>query len=257
MEGTEDAAVDGVHAPCYARSRRPIQAPARGAHPLSRSARLLDLLQALRRRRRPVPAAELARELGVSLRTIYRDVATLVAQGAPIEGEAGLGYVLRPGFTLPPLMFTEAELDALILGLRLAARRGDAALERAAEDALAKIVAVLPEELAEAAEGSGLLAGPGAGTPHLAVLRGAMQAERKLRLRYTDKRGEGSDRVVWSVAIGFFEAAEVMVAWCELRRDFRHFRLDRIAEAAPLAERLPRRRRVLLADWRAAEGIDG
>jgi predicted DNA-binding transcriptional regulator YafY len=96
---------------------------------LSRSARLLDLIQALRRRRRPATAAALAAELGVSLRTIYRDVATLVAQGAPIEGEAGLGYVLKPGFFLPPLMFTEDEMDAIILGLRLAAERGDVALD--------------------------------------------------------------------------------------------------------------------------------
>ena len=85
---------------------------------LSRSARLLDLIQALRRRRRPVSAAQLAEELGVSLRTIYRDVETLVAQGAPIQGEAGLGYVLRPGFFLPPLSFGADEVDAIVLGLR-------------------------------------------------------------------------------------------------------------------------------------------
>jgi len=127
---------------------------------MSRSARLLELIQALRRRRRPVAAAMLAGELGVSLSTVYRDVATLVARGAPIEGEAGLGYVLKPGFFLPPLMFGEDEADALILGLRLVAERGDPELARAADDALAKIAAVLPPEMEEAAETSGLLAGP-------------------------------------------------------------------------------------------------
>ncbi|MEJ1937513.1 HTH domain-containing protein, partial [Nostoc sp. NIES-2111] len=105
---------------------------------MTRSARLLDLMQALRRRRRPVSAARLAEELGVSLRTVYRDIGTLVAQGAPIEGEAGLGYILRPGFFLPPLMFDAEETDALMLGLRLAAGRGDPALAEAAENALAK-----------------------------------------------------------------------------------------------------------------------
>ena len=121
---------------------------------MSRSARLLDLIQALRRRQYPAPAARLADELGVSLSPGYRDVATLNAQGAAIEGEAGLGYVLRPGFVLPPLMSGEDEVDALTLGLRLVAERGDPALGRAALDALAKVVAVLPEERRQMADGA-------------------------------------------------------------------------------------------------------
>lgn len=225
---------------------------------MSRSARLLDLMQALRRRRRPVPAADLADELGVALRTIYRDIVTLTAQGAPIEGEAGLGYVLKPGFFLPPLMFGEDEIDALILGLRLVSQRGDAELGRAAEDALAKIAAVLPPEMDDATATSGLLAGPGGtgGTPQLAVIRHAIRAEEKLRLRYTDKKGAASERTIWPIALGFFEAAEVLAAWCEMRRDFRHFRLDRIKSAEPSGLRYPKRRRILLADWRAQEDID-
>lgn len=132
---------------------------------MSRSARLLDLIQALRRRRRPIQAARLAEELGVSERTIYRDVATLIGQGAPIEGEAGLGYVLRPGFTLPPLMFGDEEIEALVLGLRWVADRGDETLGAAAENALAKIAAVLPENLREAFGDAGLMAGPGEPIP--------------------------------------------------------------------------------------------
>src|SRR5436190_1720743 len=116
---------------------------------MSRAARLLDLIQALRRRRRPVTAAVLAAELGVSERTVYRDIATLVGQGAPVEGEAGIGYVLKPGFTLPPLMFAEEEIEALVLGLSWVAERGDAALGKAGHDARAKIAAVLPEALRE------------------------------------------------------------------------------------------------------------
>ena len=195
----------------------------------------------------------------MSLRTVYRDVATLVAQGAPIEGEAGLGYVLKPGFFLPPLAFGADEVDALILGLRLVARRGDASLGRAADDALAKIAAVLPPEMEDAAATSGLLAGPGeqAAAPHLAAVRHAIRAEEKLRLRYTDKKGAATQRTVWPVALGFFETAEVLAAWCETRRDFRHFRLDRIAAAEPSGQRYPKRRRILLAEWRSLEGIDG
>ncbi len=203
-------------------------------------------------------AAQLAEELEISLRTAYRDIATLIAQGAPIEGEAGLGYVLNAGFFLPPLMFGEDEVDALILGLRLVAERGDPALERAAGDALAKITAVLPQELEDIAATSGLLAGPitGASSQHLTLIRQAMRAEERLRLRYTDKKGAATERTVWPVALGFFEAAEVLAAWCETRQDFRHFRLDRIAAAEGTGQRSPKRRRILLAEWRLQEGID-
>lgn len=202
-------------------------------------------------------AAQLADELEVSLRTVYRDIATLIDQGAPITGEAGLGYVLNSGFFLPPLMFGEDEVDALILGLRLVAERGDPALERAAGDALAKIIAVLPNEMENVAATSGMLAGPGT-TPatHMAIIRQAIRTEQSLRLLYTDKKGVSTERVVWPVALGFFQAAEVLAAWCETRRDFRHFRLDRIAAAENFGKRYPKRRRLLLAEWRLQEGID-
>lgn len=224
---------------------------------MSRSARLLELLQALRRCRQPVAATVLARELGVSLRTIYRDVATLVAQGAPIEGEAGLGYVLKSGFFLPPLMFDEDELDAIVLGLRFVARRGDEALGVAAEDALAKIAAMLPPAKEDAARANGLLAGPDAkgDRPHLGLVRQAIRAEKKLRLCYIDKKGQSTERVVWPVALGFFDAVEVAAAWCEARSAFRHFRLDRIVSADPLGIPYPKRRRILLAEWRLQEDL--
>src|SRR5579863_3556013 len=116
---------------------------------MSRAERLLSLLQALRRRRRPVAAAALAEELGVSQRTLYRDIAALRAQGADVAGEAGVGYQLRPGFTLPPLMFTAEELDALSLGALWVARNGDSALASAANNAMSKISAVAPEGTSE------------------------------------------------------------------------------------------------------------
>jgi predicted DNA-binding transcriptional regulator YafY len=153
---------------------------------VSRAQRLLDLIQILRRHRRPVAGAALAREMGVSLRTLYRDIAALQAQGADIAGEAGLGYVLRPGFMLPPLMFNIEEIEALALGSRWVAARADSPLAGAARNALAKIAAVLPPDLSDLMDSSALLVGPGepiaAGDAELPAIRQAIRAERKLSL---------------------------------------------------------------------------
>lgn len=224
---------------------------------MSRAARLLALMQALRRRRTAATAAGLAAELGVSARTLYRDIATLRDGGAPIVGAAGLGYVLEPGFFLPPLALTRDEVDAVMLGLRLVARRGGPELAAAAEDALSKVLAVLPTEAATAARAAPLLAGPARVPPHIAALRSALAQERRIRIGYRDGQGRASGRVVWPIALGFFDAAEVLVAWCESRSGFRHFRLDRIAELEQTGEPMPRRRRLLLAEWRNAETIGG
>jgi biotin operon repressor len=128
---------------------------------VARSERLLELIQLLRRHRWPVSGQALAQELGVSLRTVYRDIQTLIRQGATIDGEAGIGFVLRPGFVLPPLMFSDEELEALVLGSRLVAQRSDAPLARAAMNVMAKIAAVLPDDLREGIADTGLLPGPG------------------------------------------------------------------------------------------------
>jgi len=225
---------------------------------VSRSTRLFDLLQALRRRRRPVTAAALAAELEVSERTIYRDIATLVGQGAAIDGEAGLGYVLRPGFMLPPLMFGDDEIEALVLGLRLVAQRADAPLATAAADVLAKVTAVLPPPLRDKAENAGLVAGATRApqvTTDVAMLRRTIRAECKLRISYADAEGKGTERTIWPIAIAFFDKAQVVAAWCETRQDFRHFRTDRILNAHPTEERYPRRRTVLVTEWRKRESI--
>src|SRR3954468_18910254 len=153
---------------------------------MSRAQRLLDLIQALRRHRRPVSGATLADEAGVSLRTLYRDIETLKAQGAHIDGEAGVGYLLRPGFMLPPLMFSEEEIEALVLGSRWVSERADGLLGKAARNVLAKIGAVLPDDLRDSIDASGLLIGPGApiaaGDGELAAIREAIRAERRLRI---------------------------------------------------------------------------
>ncbi len=226
---------------------------------MSRSRRLLDLVQALRRHRRPVTGARLAEELGVSLRTIYRDVQSLIEEGANIEGEAGVGYVLRPGFLLPPLMFSDDEIEALVLGSRWVAQRADRPLAAAAENALAKIKAVLPGDLRETADASGLLAGPGDPIApdgvDLAPLRTAIRREHKIRIAYRDSAGGDTERVVWPIAIGFFDRVRVLAAWCELRAGYRHFRTDRISALTETGARYPKRRRALIREWRAAEGI--
>ena len=220
---------------------------------MSRAARLLRLREALRSHRRPVPAAALAAELGVSPRTLCRDIDALRADGVPITGEAGLGYVLRPGSFLPPLALTQEEADAALLGLHLVERRGDPALSLAAFQAIAKLVAVLPIGRRAAAEEGGLLAATAQEAPQLAAIHRAIREERRLRLDYADWQGRPTKRTVWPVVVGFFETAEVLAAWCELRGDFRHFRLDRIAAAVASPQRMPRRRRDLLAEWRARE----
>lgn len=222
---------------------------------MSRATRLFDLLQALRRRRAPVSGAALARETGVSLRTLYRDIAALQALGAEIEGEAGVGYVLKPGFMLPPLMLSEEEIEALALGAKWVARRTDNALAASARNAMAKIGAVLPVDLRQRLAESALLVGPSWLPPRgidLAVLRQAVRQERKLRIAYRDEGGRPSQRTIWPIALSFFESARVITAWCELREDFRHFRADRIEAAELSTGRYPRRRHSLVKDWEAS-----
>ena len=199
---------------------------------MSRAERLLDLIQALRRHRYPVSGSSLAEATGVSLRTLYRDIELLKAQGAHIDGEAGVGYVLRPGFMLPPLMFSEDEIEALVLGSRWVHQRADRALADAAANVLAKIGAVLPDDLRDTLDDSGLLIGPGdpvaAGDAQLPKIRQAIRRERKIGLAYRDKDGAETRRTIWPFGVGFFEKSRVVMAWCELRQDFRSFRTDRV-----------------------------
>jgi predicted DNA-binding transcriptional regulator YafY len=220
---------------------------------MARSERLLTLLQTLRRYRRPVSGALLAAETGVSLRTLYRDIASLQSQGAMIEGETGVGYVLKPGFMLPPMMFSQDEIEALVLGSRWVARAAEPRLAAAGADAMAKIAAVLPADMREEVDSATLLVGPrrkGEDKADLSLIRKAIRAERILEINYSDEQGAVSIRRVWPFALGYFEHVRVMVAWCELRNDFRHFRTDRIAEMAEQEVRYPRRRAVLLKQWR-------
>lgn len=221
---------------------------------MDRTERLFAVMDALRRHRRPVTAAALAEEHGVSVRTMYRDVRALIGLGAPIEGEAGLGYVLRPGFFLPPLMFAPEELEALVLGARWVRAQPDEELAAAARAALAKIAAAAPEDLRDRIADLGLwpvaLGGGQEPLPVLGPLRWAMREERAVRLAYEDAEGCPSERMVWPVQVGFYEGRQIVAAWCCLRGDFRDFRTDRIRALEVTGDRYGRRRALLYREWR-------
>ncbi len=224
---------------------------------MTRSERLLTLIDALRRHRRPVTGQALAEETGVSIRTLYRDIAALQGQGANIEGEPGLGYVLKPGFMLPPLMFSEDEIEAIALGVAWVTRRADARLGQAAANAAAKIGAVLPDDLRREMETSALMIGPGeplhGGNIDLTAVRDAIRRERKLLIDYRDRDGAPTRRTVWPFLLAFFDRMRMIVAWCELRQGYRHFRADRIVSMQVLEQRAGRRRLAMTKEWREEE----
>jgi predicted DNA-binding transcriptional regulator YafY len=221
---------------------------------MRRADRLFEIIQILRRTRRPLTAAAIGAELETSKRTVYRDIAALIGQLVPIRGEAGMGYVLEGGFDLPPLMLTPDEIEAAVLGAQLVAAQSDAALARAADDLVAKIAAVVPERLRP------FVLEPATGAPprrdkppdrlDMARLRTWIHTGRKIGLRYRDEQDRETERIVWPVIVGYLDAVRHVIAWCELRQDFRNFRTDRVIEAAFLDEHYPERPSVLKAKWR-------
>lgn len=227
---------------------------------MSRTGRLFLLMDAMRGYRRPVTAARLAEQLGVSERTIYRDIQTLCGLGAPLEGEAGVGYMLRAGFFLPPLMFGADELEALVLGARWVRRQGDEALAQAATNALAKIAAATPKDLRDDMAETSLWVPLGASAADASdafvrPVREAIRYQHRLRISYCDEQGAASERHVWPFALAFLEGKRLLAAWCELRMAFRHFRIDRIAAAESTGERYPARRHDLLKTWRKEQNL--
>lgn len=220
---------------------------------MDKTERLFAVMDALRRHRRPVTAAELAKEQRVSVRTLYRDIQTLIGLGAPIEGEAGVGYMLRSGFFLPPLMFSPDELEALVLGARWVQAQADAGLAGAARNALGKIATASPEDLRDRIADAGLwpvsLHGPPGAVPVLGAVRDAMRAERPLLIAYADEGGRRTEREIWPVQLAFYEGRQVVASWCCLRQAFRNFRSDRITSASMSEGRYGRRRAVLLKEW--------
>jgi len=204
---------------------------------MRRADRLFRLVQLLRGRRLST-AAWLAGKLEVSPRTVYRDVADLQAQGVPIDGEAGVGYRLVAGFDLPPLMFTTLEAQALMASVRLAQSRLDRSLALAAEDALGKIIAVLPPAARAAAESLPLYAAPWAtdlaSVERLGQLRDAASTRRRIRFDYEDAQGAATSRTARPLGCYHWESVWTLAAWCEQRADFRSFRVDRMHTLAVL-----------------------
>jgi len=204
---------------------------------MRRADRLFQIIQILRRSDLTT-AAQLASELEVSVRTVYRDIQDLVTSGVPIEGEAGLGYILAQGHDLPPLMFTHDEVEALVLGARMVTCWGDDKLARAAEDILAKIDAVVPDELKQTLGSTFLYSLNFSDTKsekdYMETLRQAIRRKVKIRLRHREGQDDTTTRAIRPLCLAFFAPRWMLTAWCEKRSDFRNFRLDRIEQLETL-----------------------
>ena len=222
---------------------------------MPRSDRLFDIIQALRSRKKPMTAAALAEELEVTPRTVYRDIATLQARRVPIEGAAGVGYVLRKGFDLPPLMFTIDEVEAIAVGARMLKRVKDPALQHAADSVLAKVSVVVPEGLRPHIADAHVYVSPGmaadAEGADLAEIRAAIRDSRKLFIGYADGQGRRTNRIVWPIAMADYVDATLVGAWCELRSDYRNFRIERIQSSKVLRERFDQQGGKLFREWSA------
>jgi predicted DNA-binding transcriptional regulator YafY len=227
---------------------------------MRRADRLLRVIQLLRRHRRPVTGQVMAEELEISLRTLYRDIADLITDGVPIRGEAGVGYILGEGYDLPPLMFKADELEAVMLGLRWVAKRGDPDLARAALDTAAKIGTVLPANLRPFLYDSTLLASPYTKTLEdridVSALRKAIREQHKVIIHYRDEGGIETTRTTWPIGISYFDAQRIIIAWCELRQGFRSFRTDRVVTSEILKEKYKERRKALLSKWQEEMRIE-
>ncbi len=221
---------------------------------MRRADRLFEIIQVLRRATGPMTGDAIAAELETSRRTIYRDITALIGQRVPIRGEAGVGYVLERGFDLPPLMLTLDEMEAVVLGSQWVIAHADPLLARAALDVLAKVAAIVPESL------RGAIDDPAVGTPpnrrtqqaqwvDIGKLRSWSRQGRKLFIHYIDQAGVASDRTVWPFMIGYVEGMQTLMAYCELRDDFRVFRTDRLAAVDFLDQRYPAHRCALRSRW--------
>ncbi|MDR6663144.1 MULTISPECIES: helix-turn-helix transcriptional regulator [Tardiphaga] len=221
---------------------------------MRRADRLFQIIQVLRRTRKPLTADAIAAELETSKRTIYRDIATLMAQRVPIRGEAGMGYILERGFDMPPLMLTPDEIEAAVLGAQWVMGHADPALAKAAQNLIAKIADTVPERLRPFVLEPASRARPHfrgtADSMDMVQMRAHIHAGKKVRLLYRDEAGRDSERIVWPIAVGYLEAVRLLAAWCELRQDFRSFRTDRAIEAHFLDEKYPERREALRSKWR-------
>jgi predicted DNA-binding transcriptional regulator YafY len=221
---------------------------------MGRSSRLFEIIQFLRHAHGPVSARVIADALEVSKRTVYRDIVTLQAMRVPIEGEAGVGYVMQAGFDLPPLMFTVDEVEAIVVGLSLLGRTGDNDLLAAASRVSRKIADVLPDAADSRIDGSPLHVSHWNEIPpavvEYRVMRQAIREERKLHLLYRDAEARTTERIVRPIALVYYVDNVMLAAWCELREDFRHFRADRMTACHPIDSVFKGESDLLRAEWR-------
>lgn len=224
---------------------------------MRRADRLLQIVQILRRRpRTPTTALALAEELEVAPRTIYRDILALQSARVPIDGEAGVGYRLQPGYDLPPLMFNADEIEAITLGATMVIERGDPDLANAARDVLAKIQTVLPKRAADQLWKAALLVphrlpeGVSFGA-HLPSIRKAIRDHRKLRIDYSDAKDRVTSRTIWPLGLYLFSHVTLLCAWCETRKDYRAFRSERIHACEPYRDTFDPKNGALMKEFLA------
>lgn len=223
---------------------------------MTRTQRLLELLQILRAQRYPVAASTLAERLEISVRTVYRDIKTLQDQGVCIEGSAGMGYVIRSDYHLPPLIFTPEEIHALTLGLNWVGHHTDPAFKDIAKTALAKIHAVMPDHLKKHIEHQSYFTGPSVkNETFFHEIRNAINRNNKVDITYCDKNDIVSSRKIWPIALSCMDSCWLVVGWCELRKGFRHFRTDRIINISIQDATYSESKSILLKRWRMEEGI--
>ncbi|MBW6421410.1 YafY family transcriptional regulator [Rhizobium sp. XQZ8] len=222
------------------------------------SGRMFEIVQLLRAAHAPLTADHIAARLEVTKRTVYRDIAALQSARVPIEGAAGIGYVMRSGFDLPPLMFTPEEIEAITVGLSLIARTGDTSLREAGGTVMAKIGAIRPAHEPPIDE-THLLVSPWHAIPDatvdLRVLRRAIREERKLKLSYRNGEGISTTRIVRPIAVIYYIEGVLLATFCELRQDFRHFRHDRIEACEPLDSTFKGESAPLRKSWRVSRAL--
>ncbi|OUR78498.1 hypothetical protein A9Q83_07675 [Alphaproteobacteria bacterium 46_93_T64] len=212
---------------------------------MRRADRLFQIIQILQRKSTVVTAGAISEELEVSSRTIYRDIQDLMSNQVPIRGERGTGYMLEKGYDVPPMMFSEEEIDAVMLGVEWVRANGDPAMQRAAEDVISKIGAVLPNDRRALTQSLRHVIPKRENKTAIHVsmpeVRRAIRDQVKSKTVYKTPDGTLTDRILSPLMIVFFEDVQLLVAWCDLRNDFRHFRMDRFVEFAPLTEQFSQR----------------
>lgn len=217
---------------------------------MSRSTRLFELIQILRAAQRPVTAEALAEKLDVSVRTIYRDILALQVQQTPIEGEAGIGYMLRKGYDLPPLNFDREEIEALRVGLLLVSRTGDSMLQKAASRIFEKVdVLHGPANWIQVTPWGVPTDDAELGCVSLSFLRAVIRDEYKVSLVYRDEKEQETERVIRPLVLSYRSSCVLLAAWCELRAGFRHFRTDRIYGCEKMEDRFVNQGDTLRALW--------